>query len=357
MIGNIQKIHSDFYYVKVDDLIVECKIREILKKERVEIYVGDKVKLEEYNAETNQGVITEVLERKNYIPRPAIANIDQVIIVTSLKEPHVDYIQLNRYLSQAKLYNIPVIICVNKEDLIEHNKEKMELLGIYEPLGYKVLFTCAINNEGISELEDVLANKVSVLCGSSGVGKSSILNSIIPDLNLKTKKVSLKTERGTHTTRHTELISINLGNHKKAQVADTPGFSHLRFDNIMPDEVALLFSEIHELSYGCQFNNCLHLSEVGCNVIACLNDISPSRYESYVAFVNEAVEYKEKLNQQGHKQEQKYKTIDKKNKKVKIVKLNSRARDKSRKSQKQELNEFNYISSLKDAYYNDEDNI
>jgi len=354
LIGYVIKIHSDFYYVKVDSDVIECKLREILKKEDLAPYVGDRVRLVDYRKESNQAAIAEILPRKNYIPRPSIANIDQVIIVTTLKNPVVDPVQLNRYIIQAEIYGIPVIICVNKSDLIDNQAEADEVKSIYEPLGYKVIFTSALKNTGIDELKAVLESKISVLCGSSGVGKSSILNAIEPGLRLKTHNISKKTARGTHTTRHTEIIEIKLSKDKTAQVADTPGFSYLRFDNILPEELDKYFPDIYEYSKDCHFHNCLHLEEIGCNVLENLENIESSRYESYKEFLDEAKEYKETLQHAGHKEETKYKTIDSQDeRKKKIIKLGTKSREKSRKNQKQKLNT---ILTLNDAYYNsDED--
>lgn len=301
LIGIIIKIHSDFYYVKVAENLIECKVREILKKEHIDVYVGDKVCLEEFCSESNQAVITKVLERKNFIKRPAIANIDQIVVVTTLKDPYVDFTQLDRYLSYAKLHSIPAIICVNKSDLLKSEKEKESLKSVYEPLGYKIIFTSAIKKTGIEDLEQALRQKISVLCGSSGVGKSSILNAIHPQLHLKTRQISKKTKKGTHTTRHTEIIEVKLNN-ETLQVADTPGFSYLKFDNTMPEKIKDLFAEIKELSISCHFNNCLHIEETDCNVLNNIDNISKSRYESYKAFIKEAIEYKEKMQKSSHKE-------------------------------------------------------
>jgi ribosome biogenesis GTPase len=353
LIAKIIKIHSDFYYAEHNENIFECKIREILKKERLEIYVGDSVKLEDVNYSTNQAVITGILERDNYISRPAVANIDRIILVTALKQPDIDFVQLNRYLCLARLHNIPVVICVNKCDLSQDDILKNQTVQIYEPLGYRVIFTSALEGAGISELKDILKNNISVLCGTSGVGKSSLLNAIQPDLRLKTKDVGIKTLRGTHSTRHTEIINMAINDKETAKVADTPGFSYLRFDNILPKEVEDLFEEIKQFSAGCKYNDCLHIEESGCSVIENLDKIPASRYESYKIFVYEAQEYKNKLNTSSSKKEKRVKTIDsKKNEKIKIVKLGTQAKEFSRKNKKQKLN---YISSVNDAYYNDKD--
>ncbi len=351
--GRINKIHSNFYYVKAENQLYECMLREIIKKEKQSVFVGDTVKLEEINHETNQAVITEVFDRNNYIPRPSIANIDQIVIVCSVKKPVLDYIQLNRYLTHAGIYQIPVVICINKSDLVKDRDVIEQVLNIYEPLGYKIIFTSAKSEEGVENFKNALKDKVSVLCGASGVGKSSLLNTISPNLALKIGKISNKSKRGTHTTRHTEIIELIDDNENAiAEVADTPGFSYLKFDNILPDDVDDYFTDIKKLANECKYADCLHIHEDGCNVKANMEELNPIRYDSYKIFVEEAKEYKQKLTFSGHKVEENSKIIDSQdNEKIKIVKLGINAREKSRKHKKQKLNP---ISILDDTYYNND---
>lgn len=353
MIGKIIKIHSDFYYVRIkkENIIFECKIREKLKKEKTEIFVGDTVKMEKIPSGSNQGAITEILPRKNHLPRPSIANVDQVIVVAALSQSKLDFIQLNRYLCQAKLYDIPAVICINKSDLDETIKFKPKILDIYANLGYKIIFTSALTGFGINELTDALQSKVSVLSGMSGVGKTSLLNRIHPDLKLKTKDISAKTGKGTHTTRHVEILEIKAD--KTLQVADTPGFSYLKFDTVIPSVINELFDEIKELSTGCNYSDCLHITEDGCNILASHSKIDSTRYESYKAFVQEAVEYKEKIRKEGHKEEKSSKSIDKGNKELKhLVKINAQARKKGRNTEKQKMKQ---VSILDEVYYNQDE--
>lgn len=334
LIGLVTKIFSDFYYVKVEDIIFECKVREVLKKTKTSVLVGDMVRLEEINEDSKQAAIVEVLPRKNVIPRPAIANIDKVVVVAALKEPEFDYIQLNRYLSFAKLHGIEAIICVNKDDLASKDTAREHIERIYRDLSYEVIFTSAKENIGIQRLEKVLSSGICVLCGQSGVGKSSLLNAILPGLNLKTKEVSQKTFRGTHTTRHTELIEIPLpDDNQVAKVADTPGFSNLKFDSIDPSDVDKLFDDIYDLSLKCKYNDCLHIEEEGCNVIENLETLAPYRYESYVSFLQEAIESRESLSAMSSKSEGRVKFSGGK----KLAKISSRKREDSRKKSRQNL--------------------
>lgn len=320
--GQIYKIHSDFYYAASGEEIFECKIREVLKKQKEKILVGDYV-------EFDNGHITKILPRKNYIKRPSVANIDQIIIVSALKEPDLDLHQLNRYIALAKYYNIPTVLCFNKEDLKWDKHIKSDIKKIYEKLGYKTVYTSATEHCGIKVFEKVLEGKISVLCGNSGVGKSSLINAINPDLKLRTKQVSEKTQRGTHTTRHCEIININ----NTSRIVDTPGFSNIKFDFILPADVDLLFEEIAQYRDECKYSDCLHINEDGCSVLANIDKIDKTRYESYLAFVEEAKEYKEKIKYEGKKEEHSKKTVHNKT----LAKISSRKRQSSRNTLKQNI--------------------
>lgn len=323
--GQIYKIHSDFYYVSFNNNNYECKLREVLKKQKQTIVVGDYVEFE-------NGAILSVLDKKNYIPRPNVANIDQIIIVSAVKEPELDFKQLNRYICFAKYYGIPAKLCFNKNDLSSDDSTIEKVFQIYEPLGYDIVFTSAKENDGIEEFKEILEGKISVLCGNSGVGKSSLINSINPRFNLRTKSVSEKTERGTHTTRHCEIIKLT----ENTKIVDTPGFSNLKFDFLMPAEVGNLFEEIKQYKEYCKFADCLHETETGCSVLENLDEIDISRYESYLAFVNEAKEYKERVKYTGTKRTRE---TNFKSKHDKIaVKISSKKRESARNTTKQIFN-------------------
>lgn len=320
--GQIYKIHSDFYYVESGTDTFECKIREVLKKQKEKILVGDFV-------EFANGHITKILPRKNFIKRPSVANIDQIIIVSALKEPDLDLHQLNRYIALAKYFNIPAILCFNKEDLKWEKHLKNDIKNIYENLGYKIVYTSATEHCGIKAFEKVLDGRTSVLCGNSGVGKSSLINAINPSLNLRTKSISEKTQRGTHTTRHSEIIKIN----EKSRIVDTPGFSNVKFDFILPADVDLLFDDIAKFRDDCKYSDCLHINEDGCNVLDNIDKIDATRYESYLAFIDEAKEYKEKIKYEGRKEEHSKKTLHNKA----VAKISERKRQSARNTLKQQL--------------------
>lgn len=320
--GQIYKIHSDFYYVDDGVNSFECKIREVLKKQKEKILVGDFVEFE-------NGVITNLIERKNFIKRPSVANIDQIIIVSALKQPDLDLHQLNRYIALAKYYNIPTVLCFNKEDLKWEKQLGEKIKKIYSHLGYKIVFTSATEHKGIKNFEKLLNGKTSVLCGNSGVGKSSLVNAINPNLNLRTKQVSEKTLRGTHTTRHCEIIKLN----DTSRIVDTPGFSNVKFDFILPADVDLLFDDIAKFRDDCKYSDCLHINEDECNVLNNIDKIDPTRYESYLAFIDEAKEYKERIKYEGKKQENNKKFVHNKH----IAKISEKKRQSARNTLKQNI--------------------
>ena len=320
--GQIFKIHSDFYYLHSDGADYECKVREVLKKQKQKIYVGD-------YAEFENGAVEKILPRKNFITRPTVANVDQVIIISAVKEPDLSFSQLNRYIAFAKYHNLPAVLCFNKNDLSEDDKTIEKVFSIYQPLGYDILFTSALEGYGIEDFREILRGKTSVLCGASGVGKSSLINAAAPEMNLRTKNVSDKTGRGTHTTRHCEIISVG----EDSRIVDTPGFSHLKFDFLLPNEVGDLFEEIAKYKGYCKFQDCLHLTETGCAVKELFDEIDESRYQSYTEFVEEAKEYKERVKYQGVKTE----TLHKQQHNKTAVKISSRKREVSRNTKKQNI--------------------
>lgn len=323
--GQIYKIHSDFYYVDDGAEIFECKIREVLKKRKEKIFVGDFV-------EFDGGVIEEILPRKNFISRPSVSNIDQVVVVSALKEPDLNFLQLNRYIALAKYFKIPAVLCFNKSDLKFGKDLKTKIHDIYEPLGYKIVYTSATEHNGIKTFEKLLKDKTSVLCGNSGVGKSSLINAINPELNLRTKSVSEKTQRGTHTTRHSEIMKIG----ENTRIVDTPGFSNVKFDFLLPTEIGALFDEIAQLKDECKYPDCLHIKEDGCNVLENIDKIDRTRYESYLAFIEEAKAYKEKIKYEGVKTEHSKKLVHNKQ----IAKISTKKRAGGRNTLKQNLKKF-----------------
>lgn len=321
-IGQVFKIHSDFYYIELNGETVECKIREVLKKQDKKIYVGDFVEYE-------NGYITKIVERKNYIPRPSVANIDHVIIVSAVQEPELSFRQLDRYIAFAEYYGLDIKLCFNKNDLSQNDDLIEKVFSIYEPLGYDIIFTSALEGLEIDDFEKLMKGKTSVLCGQSGVGKSSLINALNPEFELRTKDVSEKTQRGTHTTRHCEIMKVS----DDIRIIDTPGFSNLKFDFLMPHEVTKLFREFKPYINTCKYQDCLHIHEDGCKILEDLDKFFISRYESYLEFVEEAKEYKERVKYQGVKTESRFKQTHNKM----AVKINTNKRQGSRRKLKQDL--------------------
>lgn len=282
--GRIVKALSGFYYVQNDDGLFRCRGRGHFRVKKVTPLVGDHVEFQAVN-ETD-GYILKVFERKNELIRPPIANVDQAILVFSAVEPDFSSLLLDRFLVQIEATNIDIVIVISKIDLVDENgKERLhEYKTMYERIGYPVLFTSTKTKETIEPLIPFLEGKVSVIAGQSGVGKSSLLNCLNPELNLRTKEISHHLGRGRHTTRHVELLSIHGG-----LVADTPGFSSLDFSNIAAEQLSACFREFAPVSPKCKFRGCLHTSEPKCAVKEAVEagTISEERYDHYQLFLEE----------------------------------------------------------------------
>lgn len=251
--GKIIKALSGFYYVKSNDTIFQCRGRGVFRKNNITPLVGDNVV---FTAENDrEGYIMEIKERENELVRPPIANVDQAILIFSAKDPEFSPHLLDRFLVIIESYQIKPIIVITKIDLANSD----ELLNIkqyakaYEKIGYDVLLTSSKNEIGLEDIYPLLENKITVFAGQSGVGKSSLLNALQPELNLETKAISKHLGRGKHTTRHVELLEIGNG-----LVADTPGFSSLDFSNIEAEELTYCYPEMKERFANCKFRGCLH---------------------------------------------------------------------------------------------------
>lgn len=286
MKGIIVKGIAGFYYVNVENKVYQCKARGIFKKNGILPYVGDEVVMEITDEKDDEGIINEILPRKNFFSRPPIANVDCFVIVISLADPEPNLTILDKFLVMAEKARTESIICINKVDLLSQ-RTKETIAEIYRPL-YPVVYMSGRTGEGITELKKLLAGKKSALAGPSGVGKSTLLNLLQTGLDVETGIVSRKTKRGKHTTRHVEIFSLDFG----GMIYDTPGFTSFDILDADEDELEFLYPEIAKLVGGCKYDNCRHVNEPGCAVTVAVKEgiINPSRYKSYVAQMGEIQE-------------------------------------------------------------------
>ncbi len=279
------KAISGFYYVETADGLLECKAPGKFRREKITPVVGDVVQAEDLGG--GKGVLRSVLPRRNSFARPAAVNIDQMVILAANVIPVTEPFLIDRVAAIAESQNCEPVICINKCDLDRGDT----LFETYTKAGFTTIRLSAMTGEGAQELMDVLRGKVSVFTGNSGVGKSSVLNMLSPELNILTGEVSNKLGRGRHTTRHVELYRLPNG----AAVMDTPGFSSFDADNTelrVPEKVQDCFREFAPYKDLCRFQGCAHIKEKGCRVLEALEagEISPSRYKSYAALYEKARE-------------------------------------------------------------------
>lgn len=285
--GIITKALSGFYYVSIDSETYECRARGKMRLDGVSPLVGDDV---EINIDGAKGTIQSIYKRRNSFIRPAVANVDVMIIMASGVIPVTDPFLIDRVAAIAERAKCEVLICINKTDLDPGDK----LYDIYSKTGYRVVRTSAETGEGKEELMEFISGKTCAFTGNSGVGKSSILNAIAPDFNLKVGDVSEKLGRGRHTTRHVELFDLGGGTF----IADTPGFASFEFekmDPILKNDLQNYFKEFRQHLGSCRFNDCAHLKEPGCSVLKAVEDgvIDASRHQSYVRLYEQASQIKE----------------------------------------------------------------
>lgn len=287
--GQIRKAISGFYYVEQDGELIQCKSRGVFRNRGIHPLVGDFVTYVPDG--DNDALITEVHERRNELVRPPISNIDQALLVFSMVEPAFSPHLLDRFLVVVESFGVKPVICLTKKDLADDKElgKVAEAAAYYKKIGYDVI-TTFIDDETLSDLlKPYLQGKTTVLAGQSGVGKSTLLNTVLPMLKLKTGEISEALGRGKHTTRHVELLEVAGG-----LVADTPGFSSLDFDHIEREELPHYFIDMDEVSAMCKFRGCLHLKEPKCAVKEQVEagDIPRHRYDHYVQFMQEITDRK-----------------------------------------------------------------
>lgn len=285
--GQIRKAISGFYYVFNEGNLVQTRARGVFRKRGQSPLVGDFVT---YTIEgENDGTVTEIEPRKNELVRPPIANIDQALLVFSVTEPDFNLHLLDRFITVIEGYEIEPVVVLTKVDLLEEAAlaEVKKQASYYESIGYTLLYTFKGDASLKERLYPLLGEKTSVLAGQSGVGKSTLLNTLLPKLALKTGEISTALGRGKHTTRHVELIDVGNG-----LLADTPGFSTFEMDHIEKEELSSCFIEMNK--YSCKFRGCMHVKEPGCAVKEAVEkgEIASHRYEHYLQFLEEIIDRK-----------------------------------------------------------------
>lgn len=290
MQGKIIKGIAGFYYVNVvESGVYECKAKGVFRKEKIKPLVGDNVRIEILDEENKTGNIVEIFPRKNELIRPAVANIDQALVVFAVTKPTPHFNLLDRFLVMMERKEIPVVLCFNKKD-IATSPEIAELEAIYEKCGYPIVFTSALEQENIEEIRRLLLKKTTAIAGPSGVGKSSLINLLQNQVQMETGTISRKIERGKHTTRHSELIAVDADSY----IMDTPGFSSLYVNNFEKEELKYYFREFASYEGQCRFQGCDHVHEPGCAVKEALEEgkIHPVRYKNYLEMYTELKEKK-----------------------------------------------------------------
>ncbi|MGH4119982.1 ribosome small subunit-dependent GTPase A [Clostridium sp.] len=284
MLGVITKGIGGLYFVKVEDKVIECKARGKFRYTGLSPVIGDKVEII-LETDTSKGVIEKIFPRETEMIRPVVANVTQAFVVFAFKQPDLNMDLLNKFLVLCEHYNLKIVLCLNKLDLVQ--KIDAELIEELKSVGCDIVFLKALEGEGLQELKARITNNISVFCGPSGVGKSTILNSLLGREAMKTGDISKKSQKGKHTTRHSELIEYEEG-----FLLDTPGFSSLSLDFIDKEQLQYCFPEFEKHRCECRFSNCMHYKEPNCKVKEAVenNEIYTNRYKFYVKTLEEIID-------------------------------------------------------------------
>ena len=283
MEGFIKKGIGGFYYVQTDQGLIEAKGRGIFKKDGITLAVGDYVEIEIIDEIEKKGIIQSIHPRKNQFIRPPIVNVDIFVVVFAASRPKPNYALIDKFLVMAEMNNVEAVICINKCDAADET-ELADMKAIYENT-YPVVCVSGKTGEGINVLEKMISGCHAALAVQSGVGKSTILNTMIPHANMETGEISQKTKRGKHTTRHVEIFDVEGG----GRVFDTPGFTSFEILEADEDTLQEYYPEIETYRGGCRYDNCRHIKEPGCAVREAVRDgrIHKRRYQSYEANIEE----------------------------------------------------------------------
>lgn len=281
MKGKIIRGIGGFYYIHTGKKIYECKAKGIFRKDHIKPLPGDFVEIAVLDEEKKLGNIEEILPRKNVLIRPAVANVDQALVIFACASPKPNFNLLDRFLIMMEKQEIPALIAFNKKDLADETAMD-EIQKRYVGSGYELLFFSAKQEYGVDEVKALLRGKTTTVAGPSGVGKSSLINLLQSETAMETGAVSEKIERGRHTTRHTELLLVE----EDTYILDTPGFSSVELTGMEKEELGLYFPEIRERMDGCRFAGCAHIKEPDCMIRQALEEgkMSRGRYESYRLF-------------------------------------------------------------------------
>ncbi len=285
MKGKIIQGIGGFYYVICENAIVyECKAKGIFRNQHKKPLVGDDCIIDVVDAEKLKGNITDILERKNSLIRPNVANVDQAVVIFAASYPKPNLNLLDRFLIMMKKSDIPVLICINKIDMVTES-DIHKIADNYSGSDVRVMTCSAVSNDGIDELRKSLKGKTTVLAGPSGVGKSSIINALFKESCAQTGDISEKIKRGKHTTRYSILMTLD----ESTFIMDTPGFTSLELPDINKESLKDFYSEFDDYKCGCKFVQCMHLNEPGCQVKNAIEDgkISRQRYDNYVKIYEE----------------------------------------------------------------------
>ncbi len=291
--GKIIEEQKNYYIVDTEAGIVQSTLKGALKKKKNRLYVGDQVTIEVFNKDPLEGIIRKLEKRKNVFPRPAIANIEQVVLVNTFKAPQLHLGFVDRFLFTSEVFGFSTVLVFNKMDLLDGDERKLlePLTVYYEKIGYKTLEISALSGDSIESFIDACQERVSILAGQSGTGKSTILAQVFPSRHFRTNELSKQINRGTHTTTNTTLLKLP----ESGYIADSPGVSYVDLPKVDEREVSRHFPEIYSCQSECRFHNCMHDNEPGCAVKLQVEsgDIIQSRYDNYITICKSVKELRQ----------------------------------------------------------------